>query len=158
MLERAACDGLKKKMPGSTQGFCWLCITIVNVLSRRESTGELAGRRKMDSRRAEQSVADEQSLSTCSGPTRVDECTTERSPGSGEPEDSVAQAFRTHGRVLIWCVYAIWVMVASSFTSTVGNSVLSIPRFRKDFGRPFDSNFVLSAKWQSAYYGATGAG
>lgn len=63
---------------------------------------------------------------------------------------------RTNLRAVAWCIYAIWVMVASAYTNTASGSILGIPRFRKDFGRAFDGNFVLPAQWQSAYYGSSG--
>lgn len=72
-------------------------------------------------------------------------------------DETVLQCIRNRPMVLIWCVYAIWVMVASAFTNSASSSILGIPQFRKDFGKPFAGNYVLPAKWQSAYYGSTGA-
>ncbi len=55
---------------------------------------------------------------------------------------------------LTWCLYMLWCVLANNYAKTAGQSVLGIPQFRKDFGKPFDGNYVLSATWQSAYYGA----
>lgn len=65
-----------------------------------------------------------------------------------------SQAIRKHPRELVWCLYAIFVLVLSSFDNQAGGVVLSIPQFRKDFGSPYDGDYVLPAKWQSAYSGA----
>lgn len=68
-------------------------------------------------------------------------------------EETVRQALTRHPWAVLWCVYAIWVVVISSFDNQVGGVVISIPEFRKDFGSPFDGDYVLPAKWQSAYSG-----
>jgi len=64
------------------------------------------------------------------------------------------QAIRHHPREFLWCLYAIFVLVISSFDNQAGGVVLSIPQFRKDFGSLYNGNYVLSAEWQSAYSGA----
>ncbi len=61
---------------------------------------------------------------------------------------------REHKRTLLWCLYMLWCMLANNFAKTAGQSILGIPQFRKDFGTSFDGNYVLSANWQAAYYGA----
>lgn len=63
------------------------------------------------------------------------------------------QAIRQHPRELLWCLYTIFVLVISSFDNQAGGVVLSIPQFRKDFGSLYNGDYVLSAKWQSAYSG-----
>ena len=55
---------------------------------------------------------------------------------------------------LIWCLYMLWCVLANNYAKTAGQSVLGIPQFRKDFGKAFDGNYVLSATWQSAFSGA----
>ena len=71
-------------------------------------------------------------------------------------DEAVFQCVRSHPIVVTWCIYTIWVMIASAFTNAAGGSVLGIPQFRKDFGKPFEDGYVLPTAWQSAYYGATG--
>ena len=73
--------------------------------------------------------------------------------GSSRPQ-APSEATKRHPRELLWCIYAIFVLVLSSFDNQAGGVVLSIPQFRKDFGSPYDGNYVLSAEWQSAYSGA----
>ncbi|KAG9688539.1 MFS hexose transporter, partial [Aureobasidium melanogenum] len=63
------------------------------------------------------------------------------------------QVINKHPRELSWCIYAIFVLLLSSFDNQAGGVVLSIPQFRKDFGSPYDGGYVLSAAWQSAYSG-----
>ncbi|KAI1342850.1 MFS hexose transporter [Xylariaceae sp. FL0016] len=61
---------------------------------------------------------------------------------------------KTNSWPLVWCVYAIGVLVLSSFDNQAGSAVLGIPQFRKDFGHPYEGDYVLPAEWQSAYSGA----
>lgn len=61
---------------------------------------------------------------------------------------------RKHHRAVMWCLYMLWCILANNYAKTAGQSVLGIPQFRKDFGSAYQGNYVLSAKWQSAYYGA----
>ncbi len=42
----------------------------------------------------------------------------------------------------------------TSFDNQASGTVIGIPQFRKDFGTPFGGDYVLPAKWQSAYNGA----
>jgi hypothetical protein len=68
-------------------------------------------------------------------------------------EETVFQALRKHPRTLLWCVYALWVLTLSSYDNQAGGIFLGIPQFRKDFGFPYNGNYVLYANWQSAYSG-----
>ncbi|KIX99304.1 uncharacterized protein Z520_04880 [Fonsecaea multimorphosa CBS 102226] len=74
-----------------------------------------------------------------------------KSRGSGS---SVLRSIRKYIWAVIWCLYMLWCILANNYAKTAGQSVLGIPQFRKDFGSAYDGNYVLSAKWQSAYYGA----
>lgn len=64
------------------------------------------------------------------------------------------QAIRANPRVFFWCFLPIFCMIVSHFDFQVTGMVLSIPTFRKDFGHPYNGNYVLNAKWQSALGGA----
>ncbi|KAI8210430.1 Maltose permease MAL61 [Colletotrichum sp. SAR 10_76] len=64
------------------------------------------------------------------------------------------QAIKNQPWAFLWCVYAIYVLILTSFDNQAGGSILSIPKFRKDFGNEFNGDYVLPAKWQSAYSGA----
>lgn len=68
-------------------------------------------------------------------------------------EETVYQALLNHPWTLFWCVYALWVLTLSSYDNQAGGVFLGIPQFRKDFGFLYNGNYVLYAKWQSAYSG-----
>jgi SP family general alpha glucoside:H+ symporter-like MFS transporter len=70
------------------------------------------------------------------------------------PPSTPLQAIKRRPRELLWCLYAIFTLVLSSFDNQAGGVVLSIPQFRKDFGFLYGSNYVLPAHWQSAISGA----
>ena len=63
------------------------------------------------------------------------------------------QTMRQQSRETLWCLYAIFILVLGGFDNQAGGAVLSIPEFRKDFGSPYEGNYVLPAVWQSAYSG-----
>jgi SP family general alpha glucoside:H+ symporter-like MFS transporter len=63
------------------------------------------------------------------------------------------QAAKKHPMTVVWCSYAIWILVLNSFENQAGGSVLGIPQFRKDFGSKFGDEYVLSAAWQGAFSG-----
>ena len=67
---------------------------------------------------------------------------------------SAVRSAGKHTCAVLWCVYALWCMMANNYGKTTGSSVLGIPEFRKDFGQAFNGNYVLPATWQAAYYGA----
>ncbi|KAK1565997.1 MFS hexose transporter [Colletotrichum navitas] len=69
-------------------------------------------------------------------------------------EETVFQAIRGQTWAFMWCLYAIYVLILTSFDNQAGGTVIGIPQFRKDFGTEFDGDYVLPAKWQSAYSGA----
>lgn len=70
-----------------------------------------------------------------------------------EHEETVLQALKKHPKTIMWCVFALWVLLLSSFDNQAGGIVIGVPEFRKDFGFAFEGNYVLPAKWQSAYSG-----
>jgi MFS transporter, SP family, general alpha glucoside:H+ symporter len=76
------------------------------------------------------------------------------SPSRPAKQDSFFASVRKHKWALIWCLYMLWCILANNYAKTAGQSVLGIPQFRKDFGTAYNGNYVLSATWQSAYYGA----
>ncbi|KEF59179.1 uncharacterized protein A1O9_04023 [Exophiala aquamarina CBS 119918] len=64
------------------------------------------------------------------------------------------QAIRRNPWAFGWCLYAVWTVLLVSFENQAAGNILGIPEFRKDFGSFYDGNWVLSAKWQSAFNGA----
>ncbi|KAL0934641.1 MFS hexose transporter [Colletotrichum truncatum] len=69
-------------------------------------------------------------------------------------EETALQAIKNKPWAFVWCVYAIYVLVLTSFDNQAGGSILGIPQFRQDFGSEYNGDYVLPAKWQSAYSGA----
>jgi len=63
------------------------------------------------------------------------------------------QALVSHRKTVFWAVYALFVLTISSYDNSASSIFLSVPEFRKDFGYEYDDNYVLPAKWQSAYSG-----
>ncbi|RDW59267.1 MFS hexose transporter [Coleophoma crateriformis] len=64
------------------------------------------------------------------------------------------QCIKQNPKIVMWCLYSIWFIILASFDNAAGISTISIPEFRKDFGSPFNGDYVLPARWQSAYNGA----
>ncbi|KAE8166078.1 general substrate transporter [Aspergillus tamarii] len=54
----------------------------------------------------------------------------------------------------LWSLFAVWCSMLASFEMQTTSMVLSIPKFRMDFGYEFHGNYVLPADWQSAFLGA----
>ncbi|RDL36806.1 General substrate transporter [Venustampulla echinocandica] len=69
-------------------------------------------------------------------------------------EMSKWQVIRRYPQPFFWSVYAIWTILLVSFDNQASGIVFGIPQFRKDFGYYYDGNYVLDAKWQSAFSGA----
>lgn len=75
--------------------------------------------------------------------------------GNQEDHDhGVLESLRRYPQACFWCIYAVWCVVLVSFENQASGNVLGIPEFRKDFGSYYDGNYVLAAKWQSAFSGA----
>ncbi|KAJ5290968.1 hypothetical protein N7478_000219 [Penicillium angulare] len=63
------------------------------------------------------------------------------------------QCIKRYPLIFAWCVYAVWCILLVSFENQASGNVTSIPEFRKDFGSYYDGDYVLNAKWQSAFSG-----
>jgi MFS transporter, SP family, general alpha glucoside:H+ symporter len=66
---------------------------------------------------------------------------------------SAIQAARKNPLTVLWCSYAIWLLVLNSFENQAGGTALGIPQFRKDFGYKYGDEYVLPANWQGAFSG-----
>lgn len=71
-----------------------------------------------------------------------------------EHEIRAWQSFLQYPLPSFWCVYACWCVILLSFDAQASGAVVGIPQFRKDFGYPYNGDYVLSAEWQSAFGGA----
>ena len=70
-----------------------------------------------------------------------------------EHQLSPLQAARRRPYATAWAFYAVFICLLVSFENQASGMVLSIPEFRKDFGREYAGNYVLDADWQSAFSG-----
>lgn len=68
-------------------------------------------------------------------------------------EDGKWQAIRRNPYAFAWCMFAVWITLLVSYENQAAGTVLGIPQFRKDFGHYFEGNYVIDAKWQSAFSG-----
>ncbi|KAL3488542.1 general substrate transporter [Aspergillus germanicus] len=77
-------------------------------------------------------------------------------PGTEETPDAdtVLATLKRERWAVIWCCYAIWVVLVVAFDFAAPSAILGVPQFRKDFGYFYQGDYVLPAKWQSAYSGA----
>ena len=48
-----------------------------------------------------------------------------------EHQQTPVKAVRENPWVMLWCLYAIWMLVLNSFENQAGGAVLGIPRFRQ---------------------------
>jgi len=69
-------------------------------------------------------------------------------------EESKWQSIRNNPWAFAWCMFAVWVTLLVSYENQAAGTVLGIPQFRKDFGHYYEGNYVIDAKWQSAFSGA----
>ena len=63
------------------------------------------------------------------------------------------QSVKRYPWTFIWCIYAVWCILLVSFENQASSNVISIPEFRKDFGKYYEGSYVLDGKWQSAFSG-----
>ncbi|KAI0725563.1 maltose permease [Fomitopsis betulina] len=70
------------------------------------------------------------------------------------------QAVRIYWKATIWCLFMCMGALLWGYDSQVGGGLLSVPSFRRDFG--FQSGgageYILAAKWQSAFNSASSIG
>ena len=64
------------------------------------------------------------------------------------------EAIKSNPWVFGWCLFAVWTTLLVSFENQASGIVIGIPQFRQDFGTYYKGQYVLPAKWQSAFSGA----
>lgn len=62
-------------------------------------------------------------------------------------------AIKAYPHACLYILIMTWAMITIGFENMASGIVLSIPAFRKDFGHPFEGQYVLDSKWQSAITG-----
>ena len=70
-----------------------------------------------------------------------------------EHETNAWETVRKNPTLVGWCLFAVYTCLLVSFENQAAGLVLSVPRFRQDFGHKFGDEYVLDAAWQSAFFG-----
>lgn len=71
-----------------------------------------------------------------------------------EHELGKLESIKKYPLAFFWSLFAVWCVLLVSFENQASGNIIGIPEFRKDFGSEFEGNYVLDAKWQSAFQGA----
>jgi len=69
-------------------------------------------------------------------------------------ELTIRQALRQQTKAILWAASAAWILLLAAYDASAPSLYLSIPEFRKDFGTPYEGDWVLDASWQSAFNAA----
>lgn len=81
------------------------------------------------------------------------QATAARLVDQADHETTKWQAIKGNPKAFFWCLYAVWTVLLVSYETQASGIVISIPKFREDFGNAFDGGYVVPAKWQSAFSG-----
>ncbi|KAH8651140.1 MFS hexose transporter [Xylariales sp. PMI_506] len=74
---------------------------------------------------------------------------------NGEDHElTIRQALKTQTASVMWALFAAWTILLAAYDSSAAGLYLSIPKFREDFGNPYEGDYVLPASWQSAFAAA----
>lgn len=68
---------------------------------------------------------------------------------------TIGQAIRQNIKPLAWCTYMFFLCITFGYDGMASSVVVSIPWFRKDFGTPYEGDYVVDAAWQLGWQGAT---
>lgn len=73
---------------------------------------------------------------------------------------TIPQSIRIFKRAIAWVLYAQLVIFGYGIDGVIAASLVAIPKFREDYGEPFDTGstqvaYIVSAKWLSAWAGAS---
>lgn len=68
------------------------------------------------------------------------------------------QTFRKDPWLLLWIGVMLWTLIVRGFENQSSGSVISIPVFKKKFGKPLDDgSYFIETSWQSALSGGSNA-
>ncbi|KAF6806627.1 maltose permease [Colletotrichum sojae] len=65
------------------------------------------------------------------------------------------EAIKENKWPLLWCLYMFFLCITWGFDGMAGGIVVSITEFRKDFGTPYEGDYVVGAIWQLGFQAAT---
>nr|XP_019042670.1 hypothetical protein I302_08374 [Kwoniella bestiolae CBS 10118]OCF21600.1 hypothetical protein I302_08374 [Kwoniella bestiolae CBS 10118] len=61
------------------------------------------------------------------------------------------EAIRDYHRAFLWCLFCCIGAVLWGYDVQISSGLLSTPRFRQDFGYSYKGEYVVPARWQSAF-------
>ncbi|EPE09807.1 maltose permease [Ophiostoma piceae UAMH 11346] len=67
---------------------------------------------------------------------------------------SIKEAMVQEWKPLAWCIYMFFICITWGYDGMAGTVVVSIAQFREQFGYPYESDYVVSAKWQLSWSAA----
>ncbi|KAH7136305.1 general substrate transporter [Dactylonectria macrodidyma] len=65
------------------------------------------------------------------------------------------EALKENKWPLVWCMYMFFLCITWGYDGLAGGIVISIAEFRKDFGTPYNGDWVIDANWQLGFQAAT---
>ncbi|KAL2678381.1 hypothetical protein Neosp_009127 [[Neocosmospora] mangrovei] len=68
------------------------------------------------------------------------------------------QAIKENKWPLIWCMYMFFLCITWGYDGLAGAIVISIAQFRRDYGTPYNGDWVIDANWQLGFQAATSFG
>lgn len=58
------------------------------------------------------------------------------------------ESIKENWKPLAWCMFMFYTCIMFGFDSLAGGVVVSIVEFRRDFGHPYEGDYVIDANWQ----------
>ncbi|KAJ4178842.1 hypothetical protein NW767_014770 [Fusarium falciforme] len=68
------------------------------------------------------------------------------------------QAIKENKWPLVWCMYMFFLCITWGYDGLAGAIVISIAQFRRDYGTPYNGDWVIDANWQLGFQAATSFG
>lgn len=65
------------------------------------------------------------------------------------------QSIRQNPKAIAWCCYMLFTCIMWGYDGLASAIVLSIPRFRQDYGHLWNGQYVVPAGWQLAFTAAS---
>lgn len=66
-------------------------------------------------------------------------------------EMTIKQAITTQTSAVCWCLFSVWMLLLAAYDQNAPALYLAIPKFREDFGVLYEGQYILPAKWQTAF-------
>ncbi|RKF66782.1 General alpha-glucoside permease [Golovinomyces cichoracearum] len=78
-----------------------------------------------------------------------------RNFNEAQSKENWKEALKCNPKALMWCCYVLFTCVMWGYDGLASNIVLSIPQFRKDYGKPFEDQYIIAPIWQLILAGGT---